>query len=75
MGQSFLTSVALSRHATASGGTFPGDAKPPELDIWWGIDRPNAEEIKSYVEEPAFTRAYLSIGRVVLAIMCVPLVE
>jgi hypothetical protein len=32
-GQIFLTGVAPSRHAAEGGGTFPGDAKAPGLDI------------------------------------------
>jgi hypothetical protein len=32
-GQSFLTGAAPSRRAALGGGAFPGDAKPPGLDI------------------------------------------
>jgi hypothetical protein len=32
------------------GGTFPGDVKPPGLDIWWSIDRVNDFVNKSYME-------------------------
>jgi hypothetical protein len=32
-GQGFLSNVVLSRRAIAGGGAFPGDAKPPGLDI------------------------------------------
>jgi hypothetical protein len=34
-----MLGAALSCHAVAEGGTFPEDAKPPGLDICWGVDR------------------------------------
>jgi hypothetical protein len=32
-GQGFLPGTVLSRHAAMDSGAFPGDAKPPGLDI------------------------------------------
>jgi hypothetical protein len=49
--------------------------KPPGLNIWCGIDRPGICETESYMEKLAFTRACLSDVRVIMMIMCVPLVE
>jgi hypothetical protein len=52
-----------------------GGAKPPGLDIGHGVDRSGICETESYMEKLTFTRAYLSSIRVIMAIMCVPLVE
>jgi hypothetical protein len=30
--------------------TFPGDVKPPGLDLWWSIDRVDACVTESYME-------------------------
>jgi hypothetical protein len=32
------------------GGTFPGEAKPLALDIWWGVDRLGTCVTESYME-------------------------
>jgi hypothetical protein len=74
-GQSFLIGVAMSHHAVVGGDAFSGDAKPPGVDIWRGVDRPGTCEIESCMEKLAFTRACLSDVRVVMVIMRVPLVE
>jgi hypothetical protein len=52
-----------------------GGAKPLGLDIYHGIDRPGTRETESFMEKLAFIRACLSSIRVIMAIMCVPLVE
>jgi hypothetical protein len=39
MVQHSLIGAALSDHAVVVGGTFSGDAKPPGLDIYHGVDR------------------------------------
>jgi hypothetical protein len=74
-GQSFLTSVVPSCHAIVGGGAFLGDAKPMGLDILHGVDRPSICETKSYMEKATFTKVWLSDVRVIMVIMCVPLVE
>jgi hypothetical protein len=52
-----------------------GGAKPLGLDICHGVDHPGTCETESYMEKLTFTRACLSNVRVIMAIMCVPLIE
>jgi hypothetical protein len=33
MGQGFLSGAALSRRTVVGSGAFPGDVKPPDLDM------------------------------------------
>jgi hypothetical protein len=74
-GQSFLTGAIPFCHAAVGGAAFSGDAKPLGLDILCLVHRPNAYKTKSYMEKPASTRVGLSDVRVIMVIMCVPLVE
>jgi hypothetical protein len=74
-GKCCLTSVVLSRRSVVSGGPFSGGAKPLGLDICHGVDHPGTCETESYMEKLTFTRACLSNVRVIMAIMCVPLIE
>jgi hypothetical protein len=57
------------------GGVFLGDAKPSDLDILHGVDHPSTCKTESYMEKFAFTRACLSIVRVIIVIMRVSLIE
>jgi hypothetical protein len=36
--------------AAVDGHSFPGDVKPPGLDIWWNVDRMGTCATESYVE-------------------------
>jgi hypothetical protein len=72
--QCSLTGATLSCRATAVDGAFSGGARPLELDIYRGVDRPGIGETEYYVEKLMFTRACLSRVRVTMMIMCVPLV-
>jgi hypothetical protein len=74
-GQGFLTGAAPSHHAAVGGAAFSGDVKPPGLDFLRGVDRPGTCETESYMDKLIFTRACLSGIRVMIAIMCAPLVE
>jgi hypothetical protein len=53
-----------------SSGRWPffGGAKPPDLDIWYGVGRPGICETKSYMEKLIFIRACLSNVRVIMVI-------
>jgi hypothetical protein len=41
---SFLIGTALTHHTVVGGDAFPGGAKPPEMDISCGVDRPGTWE-------------------------------
>jgi hypothetical protein len=74
-GHTFLTGAAPSHHAAVGGAAFSGDVKPPGLNFLRGVDRPGTCETESYMEKLNFIRACLSDVRVMMAIMCAPLVE
>jgi hypothetical protein len=59
--QSFLIGIALSCHAVVGGGAFLRGVKPLRLDIRCGVDRPGPQWTGSFMEKPAFSRAWLSI--------------
>jgi hypothetical protein len=73
--QCFLTGAALSCHAAVVGGAFPGGAKPLGLDIYHGVDLASTSKTEPYMEKLAFTWVCLSIVRLIMAIMHVPLME
>jgi hypothetical protein len=54
---------------------FQGVQSPPRWAIWYGVDRSDPWWTKSVMEKPAFTRVSLSNVRVIMMIMCVPVVE
>jgi hypothetical protein len=57
------------------GGAFLGEAKPPGLDIHWRVDSLGTCITEFYMEYIVFTRTFLPYVRVIMAFMCVSLVE
>jgi hypothetical protein len=74
-GHGFLSSTALSHRTAVGGGTFPGDAKPPGLDIYWSVDRLGTYASEFYMEYIVFTRICLLYLRVITVFMHVSLIE
>jgi hypothetical protein len=74
-GRGFLPGAALSRRAMVGGGTFPGDAKPPGLDIWWSVDHLRTCVIEFYMEYIIYTRTRLPYVRVIMVFTRVSLTE
>jgi hypothetical protein len=63
-----LMARALSCRAAMGSDAFPGGAKPWELDMWCGVDRPGTWGTESYMKNLTFTIVYLSSIRVIIQI-------
>jgi hypothetical protein len=68
-GHGLLPSATLSHRAVVCGGAFPGDAKPPGLDIRWRVDHPGTCVTEFYMGYIVFTRTCLPYVRVIMAFM------
>jgi hypothetical protein len=75
MVHSFLIGIALSRRTVVVGTTFLRGVKPSRRDIWRDVDHLGPCWTESSVEKPAFMRVCLSCVKVIMAIMCVPMVN